>query len=218
MPTEGDLRVSTLLYKDSTITQLGKSIFRMDEIVRNANQTNGSHFFSDADSLLLKNDSDLINLVHIYLKRNAKSFSGFISEIYYSAKNWCYLQNNENLNELKSLQNQIDFSRSIVLLSDFTLSLLIIFIVTFILHLSFNPFLKKERVEGKNERERIIQKQKIIISLFTMILLFLFLVICRECYQICELNFNKRAFGNYVSYKRELTFEASSKTGLQSSQ
>jgi hypothetical protein len=58
--------------------------------------------------------------------------SSYSWERYYTAKNWCYSLEHEPLNELKQIQNRIDLSRSMLLLTFLAMQLLLLLLSAYL--------------------------------------------------------------------------------------
>ena len=100
-------------------------------------------------------------------------------------------QQHEPLYELKQLQNQIDRSRSTVLVCAMSLQLLIALILIYWIIVLF-CYIKNRHVHLKYS------------ELKNFLFLIVLLIVARECNSICQLNYNERAFGYYISNIREL--------------
>lgn len=197
MPSVGEMRRLSLIGSDDSLTTLGTSVFRSLPLVKGANEINESHFFlAEGDSSLA--EEDMNSLVKKYLKD--KKFDRFISLLYYASKNWVFSKDHEPLQELKSIQNRVDLSRSIVLITAVAVQLLLLFyIVYFILNTRkiTGYFKKNDTVCGSKFKSAGI-------LFFNSLLIFLVIaILCRECFKTCLLSYNKRAYGYYVSHLTE---------------
>ncbi|HZY36664.1 MAG TPA: hypothetical protein VFE53_08455 [Mucilaginibacter sp.] len=218
MESQEDARKEVLFSSDYKLTGLGESVLRTKIIVRNANKLIGSNFFTSkldsnkdiniqfnklADTLKhAKTKYKNRDSLREYAKYKARDtlFGKFIQQIYYSGKNWCYSKTNEPLEELKSIQSRIDLAKSMILLVSLSIEILIL-IITGNALVSSIVYLKGP----KGKPKRINFEQFITgIQLKTFLIFGLLLVISNECYDINESNYNKRAYGYYVSYVQQI--------------
>jgi len=187
MEQESHLRKEALfnLHTDSSITGLGTAVFLNKHIVEEGNRTAGTHFFAD-----IPGNREVLQEDWLTIKRKLPgsdvAFTNFVFEIYYNAKNWVYSKDHEPLHELKDIQSRIDLSRSIVLIVAFSLVIILVMSAVFPFYYLY--------LRWKNRPVLFY------IPLSGIFLLLLFLLICRECYHINEINYLKRAYGYYVSY------------------
>jgi hypothetical protein len=192
---EGELRKETLIKSDTALSGLGHEIF------------GNLHYFKDSAAIKRDIFFTTDNAGEYWKKNGAyiladstreKKLISMINGLYYSAKNWCYLNSVPARDELKDVQNRIDFARSVCLISSVTLLVLIFFFVIYYI---------RELCKGnKRFKVFITQNQKTITrrlvfsphrSIFLLILIF---CISRMAYEVAEKNFNERAFGYYISH------------------
>ncbi len=205
MPTVGKIRKLALIDSDDSLTTLGNSVFGSYPLIKEANRINKTFYFlREADTSLINEKSD--SLARVYIKDS--KFDRFISLLYYTSKNWCYSKDHEPLSELKSIQNRVDLSRSIVLLTTTALQLLILFYL-FYIFLNLKS-IYQWIIEPKNNLSHLPRS---ISSLFIkfLVIFFIITVLCRECFQICLLSYNKRAFGYYVSHLAKYEVDSENK-------
>ena len=206
MPNVGHIRKLTLVDSEDSLTTLGNSVFNSYPLVLEANQINKSSFFlNKKDTSLLSENQD--SLVKRYLKDTR--FDRFISLLYYSSKNWCYSKEHEPLQELKSIQNRIDLSRSIVLLTAVAFQLLILFYLVFFL-VNVKSVLQLSAKRGKEltaseQQFKSLFKNVNALTAKSLLAFLLTAILCRECFQICLMSYNKRAYGYYVSHVSKQT-------------
>jgi len=203
MESQDGARKDALL--DSTnnwkLTQLGNSVLRSVPIIKNANQIAGTKFLCDTTRSFDENWKKLnALLISDSLNKNnsRKSFNNFLQQIYYTGKNWCFSKDHEPLNELKSIQNRIDLSRSMVLLVAFSFQFLLVIVILNLFYTSYNKITKKKEVKELEKKTT----WDLIFHLFQinfLALLFIIGYVSRDCYNINEDNYNKRAYGYYVS-------------------
>lgn len=166
---EGELRRNALFKNEEKMTHLGKEIMT---------------------------DSQLLKTAHL---KNAVGFHdiGAINGIYYTSKNWAYLHAPPVREELQSIQNRVDFTRSIYVEAFISLILIVVFFLAYII---------KELARGKKNRftvkEKDVSEGKFFFPRLSLIVLIPILIISRYCYIAAENNFNERAFGYYVSHFR----------------
>lgn len=196
------------------LTSLGNAVFRSKSIVSNANYITGTNFFTKKptqnrirQSTMLQDtaynfNSDWTHIQNILRKDTAKltrkMFGQFIQQIYYTGKNWCFSKDHEPLNELKSIQNRIDISRSVVLLLTFSIQLLALTVITNLISLAYLKIQNKER-EGKFWWKPKFGKICHVLQIGFFAAFLVILVVSEECYEINQDNYNKRAFGYYVT-------------------
>lgn len=200
MSSQEDNRIATLIdTSDATewrIRSLGKAVLNSPEIVANANQLSETAFFQDTSCNFAENWTMLLPKLQQKDKTTWISFKKFLQQVYYTSKNWCFSKEHEPLNELKSIQNRIDLSRSMTLLMTFSLLLLAVIVavnLVYVGHLSINN--KNWKFWSKEN----FRKGFYIIQGRALILFFVIQTISKECYDINQENYNKRAYGYYVS-------------------
>ncbi|MFT3909814.1 MAG: hypothetical protein QM737_10345 [Ferruginibacter sp.] len=202
IPNVGRLRKQSLIDSDEDLTTLGTSVFHSSSLVKKANNIMNTHFFLDSSYTSLVPTKQMQDSVKKYVvkpdENKDSDFDKFISLLFYASKNWCYSKEHEPLNELKSIQNRIDLSRSIVLLTAVAIQLMLLFMLVF-----FIFFIKRIFREDKDDSEKIYLRTIRNIFYRATLLLIVILFLSKECYKICQLSYNKRAFGYYVSYLEE---------------
>ncbi len=135
-----------------------------------------------------------------------KTVGKVVNKIYYLAKNWAFTNSNY-MNELLGIQNRIDFSRSIFVVSFITFQILIvalgvrvlIFLILTPRHINLAGPVKagEKSVEGNHRLMRcLITLAKGVQVLFG---LFLLMVATYYGYSLAENNFNERVFGYFAS-------------------
>jgi hypothetical protein len=203
MPQIGHIRRLSLIDSNNELTNLGKSVFRSVELVREANQSNNTTYFMDSSLKQVYPDSTTMQAKK-YITADS-NFDGFITDLFYSCKNWCYSIDHEAKNELKSLQVRIDLNRSIALLSVIGLIFLIAtLIVYFIVHIVYIKTPLKKYFKNDFNNFPLDAKRHTAIA---FILLLGSFVLTKECYRINLFSFNKRAYGYYVSHLRHMDLE-----------
>jgi hypothetical protein len=189
-------RMATLvdLEKDRP-THLGASVFRTPTVVKNANHYSGSSFFLTTDSI----STQWRNLSpQLKNKDSMNRFNGFVQEIYYTAKNWCFSMAGEPLNELKSIQNRIDLSRSMVLLLACSTQFLLLLVIANLIYV----LIIRQRDKRRQKQITSLKNWDSFIHLTQgniLLLMLIIIVISRECYGINQTNYNKRVYGYYIS-------------------
>ena len=201
---EGTLRLHTI-YKDSvTLTELGKEVF------------SNPKFYFDSTSLL-KNTyfPERINVDSFWrmkgdsiLKKDTTNFIGFINGIYYTSKNWCYLNSKQIKDELDGIQNRIDLARSVAFISYFSIIILICMFTIYYLReivrwknqfKIFNGFKIFITTNEGSANQKTITIRKVLFPFKSVIILLILFCSSRICYEASEYNFNERALGYYVS-------------------
>jgi hypothetical protein len=179
---------------DWNLTSLGQAVLRSSPIVKNANHIAGTTYFSDTTCSFTEN----WNKIHTELQggnidsvRSRLAFSKFLQQIYYTGKNWTFAKNDEPLNELKGIQNRIDLSRSIVLLVTLAFFFLLFIVIVNLLVAVIIAFSTKDVSKFKN--------WSTLFQPLALVILFVLGYLSRDCYNINEDNYNKRAYGYYVS-------------------
>lgn len=194
MPSVGEIRKLALIDSEDSLTTLGNSVFSSYILLEEANKFNGSRFFlNTGDTSLLPGNKD--SLIQTYMKD--PKFDRFIALLFYTSKNWCYSKEHEPLRELKSIQNRIDLSRSTVLISSVALQLIVLLYVIFFFY-NIHYFIRKRKSE--DDEYRSLFKNVSYLILRSAIIFLVIGILCRECFQITLLSYNKRAYGYYTSY------------------
>jgi hypothetical protein len=191
-------------------TSLAYSIFRTDTIANKTNHLAGTHVFVNnydkyengpSKNRCPPNKKQRID------KNLKDSLAAFIHQFYYTSKNWCYSEDKEPLKELKAIQNRIDMLRSFVFLMDFSaLSLFIIVIgkLCYIVSLSINQRFN----DWDFWRQGIIRRFFYLSQIHIFCIFFIIFYISKQCFEIDQDNFLKRACGYYVSHVNELDCKA----------
>lgn len=197
MSSQDDTRIAALI--DTTngwrVRSLGQAVLRSPSIVANANHISGTNFFGDTTCTFDENWASLLPQLR-HDKMAWIRFKGFLQQIYYTGKNWCFSKDHEPLNELKAIQNRIDLSRSMTLLMTFSLLLLAVVVAINALYVGYLSINNKDWKFWSKENFR---KGFYIIQGRALILFFVIQTISKECYDINQDNYNKRAYGYYVS-------------------
>ncbi|HRH59072.1 MAG TPA: hypothetical protein PL045_00770 [Chitinophagaceae bacterium] len=219
-----------------SLTSLGKAVFGNAKIDSEANNALKQHNpFFDYTSKKSNVEDDLHEIFECvkcsYLddKNYKAEFDDFVSQIYFTAKNWCYVNGGEPLIEIKNIQNQIDFSRSIAYISVLILLITSVFfflelaadlfysLYSLILVLLFkwakiirSSYIKnyiRPKLVGKirNQKDKasaIVSRFKKALTYYVVgiILLLSIWFYCRQAYYVSCINFDRRAFGYYSSH------------------
>jgi hypothetical protein len=192
--------------KNSELTSLGNVVLRTQSIVVKANEMSGANIPYDTCASL----DERLKILNIELNENPsfkKDFEKFISQFYYTSKNWCYSEDKEPLKELKAIQNRTDMLRSFVFLMDFNaLSLLIIVIgkLCYIVYLSINQRFN----DWDFWRQGIARRFFYLSQIHVFCIFFIIFYVSKACFEIDQDNFVKRACGYYVSHVNELDCKA----------
>jgi hypothetical protein len=203
MPSIGEIRKLVLIDSEGFLTTLGNSVFKTQKLVKEANEFNGTNFFLNETKDSMSSLSTQ-QLVQKYLKDdklnekcnlNPSSFEKFIDLLYYTSKNWCYTKEQEALNELTSIQISIDLTRSMVLLAAISIQLILLLYLLFIA-INYKDVFSAIKVKEFKEHLNSIN-QTVFKSLFVLVFTVL---LCKESFKINLMNYNKRAFGYYVTY------------------
>lgn len=191
---ESELRKDILIESDTTLSGLGGEVFNNLHYFHDALTRSKSRFFNTTDARTYWSKYGPVILGESTL---SEKFSGSINGLYYTAKNWCYLNSTPVRDELKDIQNRIDFARSLCLISS----------VTFLLLLSFFAvYYIKEFSKGKKRfkvfitaNNKTVTRHLVFYPVRSVILLVIVFCVSRMAYEVAEKNFNERAFGYYIS-------------------
>ena len=212
LPTADSERMSVIFkYSEQDtipvdLTPLGTSVFSNRDILSEGSKSTGDSIFKKTTPKLqalwlhslCQNPSER--------KKMMPQIKTFVREVFYNGKNWCYSKDWEPLDELKAIQSRIDLSRSMAqMIEAAIIVLLVIILINIPLKLIQNRN-KKSKNEGDNSKNNQwsgIYTQTQIGAFIVFVILFL---IGRQCYVINEANFNKRAFGYYVSDVQSIRF------------
>jgi hypothetical protein len=195
MPSQENNRIESIVdaEKGWKLTGLGSSVLRSSSIVKNANLISGTNFLQDSTCTFDENWA----ILHQYLVADSlrktgvrRDFAVFLQQIYYTGKNWCFSKDHEPLNELKAIQNRIDLSRSMVLLMTLSICILLLVVIA-------NLLTVVKQLISRQQKQKFWGSGGVQSGAF-LIFIAVFLV-SKECYQINQDNYNKRAYGYYVS-------------------
>jgi hypothetical protein len=199
MSSQEDNRIAALIDTSNArawrVRSLGKAVLTSPAIVANANRLSETAFLADTTRKFSENWAVLLPQLQKD-KKMWNNFKGFLQQIYYTGKNWCFSKEHEPLNELKSIQNRIDLSRSMTLLMTFSLLLLAVIVAVNAMYVGYLSINNKAWKFWSKENFR---KGFYIIQGRALILFFVIQAISKECYDINQENYNKRAYGYYVS-------------------
>lgn len=187
LKNEFDLRFNTLLNVENgkfKLNSLGTCIFKYADFLISTN-----HNFTEEQKKFLnyanKNPFDYVS--EEFTKDDIAKVT---STVYYRSKNWAFSQPTY-YDELRNLQNRVDFSRSILLISTLTIVGLIIAFLFSIVPMIIKTKQKNTSFTKKNHFKNLI-----------IFLLILFIIgwLSRTGYDNSERNFNERVIGYYVTF------------------
>lgn len=143
-----------------------------------------------------------------FARMSYKHFKGKVSEVYYEAKNWAYRKVPSHYNELEEIQLRIDFSRSMYLILNIFISLLLLSVfMGLVLDLISSALLYRGRYRGYLRQflrgEISLYKEKYLTVIFVLIFACGFSRIAVIGYQNAEQNYNERVFGYYSSFNKK---------------
>lgn len=218
---EGDLRMETLLKNDSAFTGLGSEIFsNLDAYYGPITSKNNIDFTVVRDRWKEAGPGIMKTAV------GRKNFISLVNDIYYTSKNWCYMNSEPVRDELQNIENRVDLSRSICTIAFFSL---------FIIVLLFFSYYVRELLKGPDKSFKVLVTEKIgfyngrwlpvrnnsaqgynkttvvrkvLFPVRSFICLLIILFGCRICYMSSEYNFNERALGYYISYLKQKRAQA----------
>jgi hypothetical protein len=210
---EGVLRLETLLVEEgdyARLNGLGKELLlnndyldRIDErlastwrdwcVQYGSEFCEGKMFLKDS----LKKDKELL---------------GIVNGVYYTSKNWCFLEKESVRLELVDIQTRIDMSRSLTVVSAVSMVVIVALYVYYFVwacvgHVWWYSW-------SKVSLWRIFWKEWYVVwrhfghTWSTLLVLLLLCVVSRLSYEIAENNYNERAFGYYVSYVKLKVLES----------
>lgn len=182
--------------KELRLTALGRSALNTPKVVDNANLLAGTKICVDPLRPSDENWKEIATNLR-YDKNYESDFKSFIHQIYYTGKNWCYAKEGEPLNELKAIQNRIDMARSTVLLMDFGILSLFLIVVYKQMYIrrckaSGDPYDYDFGKLGKYHKAFYISQ----LHVFCILLLIVFF--SRQCFEIDQSNYTRRACGYYI--------------------
>jgi hypothetical protein len=203
MPSQENNRIETIVEAGNgwKLSGLGGSVLRSPSIVKNANLISGTSFLQDSTCTFNENwDILRLQLVADSLSETGvrRNFAIFLQQIYYTGKNWCFSKDHEPLNELKAIQNRIDLSRSMVLLMTLSIGVLLLVVILNLFYVVIIQQVKEQKTWKFWQNGKFQNKFNLLQSGAFVIFIVIFLV-SKECYQINQDSYNKRAYGYYVS-------------------
>ncbi len=180
---------------DSTIklSHLGIMVFSTDSAIEPVRKLLGLHFFDSANKgnrnyKNLEQEWDIIKLDSI--KR--AEFLDFANQLYYISKNWCMLHSENAYEELKDLQQRMDFAQGIGIISYFYRIILSIMIIPwFILLVIKSLFYTKCYLFNS------IKFRQMLILLLVM---FISHKLALNSYPGVINDYNKRVYGYYANH------------------
>jgi hypothetical protein len=199
---EGEMRKASLVESDTKLTGLGREVFKHANEILHIDSLKKLPLFNEGDDVAgywQLHGKDILDST----KWN-KNFTDLVSGIYYTSKNWCYLRSEPVRKELDAIQERIDFSRSICILSFLgILGILLIYLAYYL----------RELFKKKSSRFKIVsvfiineevKKREVFRKVFypfrSLLILLVIMYVARICYSAAEKNFNERAMGYYVSH------------------
>ena len=201
---EGELRKEILIESDTSLSGLGTEIFNNLHYFQDPVTRSNARFFNttDAKKYWEQNGAAILNSPYL-----SKKLNGSINGLYYTAKNWCYLHSAPVRDELKDIQNRIDFARSVCLISSVTLILLFFFFGIYYIKefckgkKRFKVFITvtEKTANSKTVLHKTITKHLVFYPIRSVLFLLIAFIVSRMAYEVAEKNFNERAFGYYIS-------------------
>lgn len=194
---ESELRKDVLIKDGKKLTPLGREVFDSAARILNTKAPTLDFFNNNTPAAIYweKNGKNI-------LCKYEDSLMRFVDKIYYTSKNWCYIQSEPVRKELESIQERIDFARSILIVAFFDFSLIVLFYLCYYIRERLKPkadrfIVVKTRRNGRSSNE--IRHFKVFKPFLAFGIIGGIIIITQTGFVAAEKNFNERAMGYYVS-------------------
>ncbi|MGB5008558.1 MAG: hypothetical protein WBO39_16585 [Ferruginibacter sp.] len=199
---EGELRKASLVENNTKLTGLGREVFKNTREILHIDSAKTIKFFNDPTQVPGYWEEHGTGIMDTADLKNA--FMDLIGGIYYTSKNWCYLKAEPIRKELDAIQERIDFSRSVCIVSFFGLMGIILIYLAYYVYEQFKKKSSRFKIITVFRINDIVRRREIHKKVFyptrSVLILLLLIYISRICYSAAEKNFNERAMGYYVSH------------------
>lgn len=203
LDNEGELRKAVLIEDGKKLTGLGKEIFSKARFILKTDSAEKLDFFDEG-----MKPQQYWSIHGDSICKLKKDLTGFVNRLYYTCKNWCYLEAQPVHKELDDIQERIDFSRSIAIMAFLAmLGILLLYIVYYAVELFFKKKNSRFKVvlhlAGQPAQKNNVAVRRVSRRVFhplrALLILGCITYAASVCYSAAEKNFNERAMGYYVS-------------------